>query len=215
MKSPLKDIATAVGVSAAEVAVGAALVGALLIVIGISWGITIFLRSWRRSSAGGVHQLLPTLAEDVLDSDLGAIYQRTLRLDARLFNAQHPIMGEAAPAAHTIDARMRAGVTGSALGRALRKLLVTIQAGRFACASTKEPYGQKSRAQKNEPPVEEARLRLMGDVLDEALALDATSSRIAPALERLTLKIDRSRRELQQRVARKSVDPIDAPGPRP
>lgn len=197
MKDILETSAEMLGLSPPNAAILAVLVGMLMVVLGLV-AITRLLGALRNGEGFGPHQLMPTLAEEVLNPDLGAIYHRSLRLDARLFNALHA-WPEGHPDARdmpTLPGPPRAGETGSALGRALRKLLLRIQAMRFARRADGE-----FRASKNKPPRAEACLELMNQVLDEAFALDPSASDIDLLLDSLSAKVEQARRSLETRVA--------------
>src|SRR5690554_2680562 len=147
MKFIVEAIEEVLGLSPPNAAIAGVLVGMLMVVLGLVV-ITRLLTSLQNGEGDGDHHLMPTLAEEVLDADLVAIYRRSLRFDARLFNALYA-WPEGSPLPTMPAGPPRVGETGSALGRAIRKLLLSIQAQRFAQLAEHEP-----RAQKNKPPFE-------------------------------------------------------------
>ena len=194
MKYFYEEFAKSAGILPEDVAGAGAIFGMLLVVIGLI--LLPKLLAALRTPEDGELRLSPTLAEDMLDFDLSEIYQRSLALDAQLFNAKYDASQEVIEALNETDAPPHVGATGSALGRALRKLTVRVQAERFA-----KRTGRGRPEQKNEPPVTEARLERMNQVLDEALLLDATSSEIAQVLDELTREVETARRQMDARAA--------------
>jgi|GEM_PF-6724596 len=193
----LEAIEKALGLSPPNGAIAGVVIGMLMVLLAMVL-IARLLASLHYDEEEGGQQLMPTLAEEVLDADLRAIYRRSLRLDARLFNALHawPEGNPDPGGAPTPAGSPRVGETGSALGRALRKLLLSMQAMRFARRGEDEPH-----AQKNKPPFSEACYELMNQVLDEALALDPSASDIDPLLDKLSAEVEQARREFEERVA--------------
>ncbi|AWV90932.1 hypothetical protein [Bradymonas sediminis] len=194
MKFFYEEFAKTAGILPEDVAVYGAIFGMLLVVIGLI--LLPKLLAALRMPDGGELRLSPTLAEDVLDFDLSEIYQRSLALDAQLFNAKHDLSQGVITTLSGADARPQVGATGSTLGRALRKWAVRAQAERFARRA-----GRARPPQKNEPPAAEARLERMNQVLDEALSLDATSSDIYQVLDELTCEVETARRQMDARAA--------------
>lgn len=94
-----------------------ALIGAATAAAGV--GLVVYsasAASTERSSGTSESLLAPTLAVDTMDPDLRVAYMRTLVLDARL--------------------QARNGEAPTALGRELRRCLVSLQARRFAQQTT-------------------------------------------------------------------------------
>lgn len=197
MNAIVDAIENTLGLSPPQGAILGVLIGMLMVVLSMGV-IARLLASLRPEQAYGGQQLMPTLAEEVLDADLRAIYRRSLRLDARLFNALHALPDEdlGARQAPALAGAARVGETGSALGRALRKLVLSVQAARFARRGKEEAL-----AQKNKPPFSEACCARMNQLLDEALALDPSASDIDPRLETLRAKVERARQDFEGRAA--------------
>jgi hypothetical protein len=180
----------------------AAILGVLCVIVGLYMLLAISMRG--RGSGGGLdaHRLMPTLAEDVLDEDLGRIYRRSLWLDAQLLSARESRVGDGSPG-DTLSA-----TTPSALGRAIRRLLVRTQAERFArrCGEAGGRSADPMNARmthitksKGEPPESETRLLMMSETLDEALAYDETAPDIGPALDALARRVDQAHRALVEK----------------
>ncbi len=143
----MNDLFAQVAGSGLHVDLVVALLSVVLIVVGATLLLTVLTtRMLARAQAGSADsRLLPTLAEEVLDDDLRAAYQRSMWLDTLI--AQHfPELGDP---------------TGTELGRQVRKWLVRLQAQRFAGAPT----------QQGEPAGQQTRLAEIDAVLDQALDL--------------------------------------------
>lgn len=125
-------------------------------------------------------RLMPTMAEDVLDPDLLELYQRSFWLDA-------PVSwGGRDSGALPNKRRLLAEL--SALGRAIRRLCLRVQAGRASGAAGKTRDFS-------------AQIDLMSQLLDEALELSqgiathlSAGSANLFALKQMTRRVDKTRR---------------------
>ena len=98
-----------IGLGALVLAVGAALL--LVSLLSLDRGEDSPMRDWQM-----VSKLLPLLAQDTLDPDLRAIYQKSLYLDA--------LIADVAPSLTT--------PTGTELGREVRRALLSVESRRFS-----------------------------------------------------------------------------------
>lgn len=151
MNDLLVHLGEAAGLSAQTTQLVAAFLAVLLIMVGAVLLIIMLFGKWARAIERETDsRLLPTLAEDVLDTDLRRIYSQSLVLDERIAKFFPTI----------------ASPTGTQFARRVRKFVVSLQATRFAARHAHKNAHKNARS---EPPAKEARLAEVRAVIEEAL----------------------------------------------
>jgi hypothetical protein len=164
----VEHLSDLIGISAESAGLVIAALAILLIVVGCALLIVTVFGKWASTlEADTSSRLLPTLVEDVLDSDLQHIYRQSLLVDSRVADSFDNL----------------AEPTGTELGRSARQYVVRLQAQRFAARQAGSP-SIKTGSPSNKAG---SASNKTGEPLGEGARLDEVAAMLEAALERLPL----------------------------